>query len=73
MSIGAPLRRRGGPATVPYPMPARTPPVTLPKGVDPALDERARRVLAAIVRDYIHSGEPVGSHAIARRSDVDVS
>jgi heat-inducible transcriptional repressor len=37
------------------------------------LDERARRVLSAIVRDYIHGGEPVGSHAIARRPDVDVS
>ena len=37
------------------------------------LDERARRVLAAIVRDYIQGGEPVGSHAIARRPDVDVS
>jgi heat-inducible transcriptional repressor len=42
-------------------------------GAEDALDARARRVLAAIVRDYIHSGEPVGSHAIARRSDVDVS
>src|SRR5438132_3575886 len=38
-----------------------------------ALDERARRVLGAIVRDYIQGGEPVGSHAIARRADVDVS
>ena len=38
-----------------------------------ALDERTRRVLAAIVRDYIRSGEPVGSHAIARQPDVDVS
>lgn len=37
------------------------------------LDERARRVLSAIVRDYIQGGEPVGSHAIARRADVDVS
>lgn len=37
------------------------------------LDDRSRRVLAAIVRDYIHGGEPVGSHAIARRPDVDVS
>src|SRR5258705_6060513 len=41
-------------------------------GPDP-LDERTRRVLSAIVRDYIQSGEPVGSHAIARRADVDVS
>jgi heat-inducible transcriptional repressor len=37
------------------------------------LDERSRRVLSAIVRDYIAGGEPVGSHAIARRPDVDVS
>jgi len=37
------------------------------------LDDRARRVLGAIVRDYIQGGEPVGSHAIARRADVDVS
>jgi heat-inducible transcriptional repressor len=37
------------------------------------LDERTRRVLGAIVRDYIQGGEPVGSHAIARRPDVDVS
>jgi heat-inducible transcriptional repressor len=48
-----------------------------PLGMNPAasgaLDERARRVLSAIVRDYIQGGEPVGSHAIARRSDVDVS
>src|SRR5438105_14013478 len=44
-----------------------------PKSPEGALDERSRRVLAAIVRDYIHSGEPVGSHAIARRQDVDVS
>jgi heat-inducible transcriptional repressor len=43
-----------------------------PEAASP-LDERARRVLSAIVRDYIHGGEPVGSHAIARRSDVDVS
>jgi heat-inducible transcriptional repressor len=46
-------------------------------GLNPAaassLDERARRVLSAIVRDYIQGGEPVGSHAIARRPDVDVS
>jgi heat-inducible transcriptional repressor len=37
------------------------------------LDERERRVLGAIVRDYIHGGEPVGSQSIARRSQVDVS
>lgn len=46
------------------------------KGLHPGaelLDERTRRVLAVIVRDYIHGGEPVGSRAIARRPDVDVS
>lgn len=52
-------------------------PHRLPAGPRPppsaALDERARRVLSAIVRDYIQGGEPVGSHAIARHADVDVS
>lgn len=54
-------------------MAARVPTPGVPKGGEDLLDARARRVLAAIVRDYIHSGEPVGSHAIARRPDVDVS
>jgi heat-inducible transcriptional repressor len=44
-----------------------------PRGVADPLDDRTRRVLSAIVRDYIQGGEPVGSHAIARRPDVDVS
>ena len=42
-------------------------------GAADALDERARRILSSIVRDHIHGGEPVGSHAIARRPDVDCS
>src|SRR2546427_6605923 len=54
-------------------MAARATTAGFPKSAEGALDERSRRVLAAIVRDYIHSGEPVGSHAIARRQDVDVS
>src|SRR2546423_4810138 len=54
-------------------MAARATTTGFPKSPEGALDERSRRVLAAIVRDYIHSGEPVGSHAIARRPDVDVS
>ena len=67
------LRRVGAPATVPHTMAAQTrPPGRNPAGTD-LLDERTRRVLAAIVRDYIQGGEPVGSHAIARRPDVDVS
>ncbi len=44
---------------------------------DPAdnpLDERGQRVLNAIIASYIGgSGEPVGSAAVARRADLDVS
>ena len=54
-------------------MAARTNTPGLPRGAPDPLDDRTRRVLGAIVRDYIHGGEPVGSHAIARRPDVDVS
>jgi heat-inducible transcriptional repressor len=54
-------------------MASRMPAPGNPKAAEGPLDDRARRVLAAIVRDYIHSGEPIGSHAIARRPDVDVS
>src|SRR5207248_10564478 len=54
-------------------MAARATTAGFPKGAEGSLDERARRVLAAIVRDYIQGGEPVGSHAIARRAEVDVS
>ena len=68
-----PLRRAAEATTVPHPMATRPPPPGfLPQATD-LLDERARRVLSAIVRDYIQGGEPVGSHAIARRPDVDVS
>ena len=42
-------------------------------GPEGALDERTRRILASIVRDHIQGGEPVGSHAIARRPEVDCS
>src|SRR6266404_8955350 len=68
-----PLRREGGPATVPYPMAVRSNTPGLPRGAPDPLDDRTRRVLGAIVRDYIQGGEPVGSHSIARRPDVDVS
>ena len=54
-------------------MPAQSAPPGLHPSAKGLLDDRTRRVLAAIVRDYIHGGEPVGSHAIARRPDVDVS
>jgi heat-inducible transcriptional repressor len=54
-------------------MPSHKPPLGMHPAAAGALDERARRVLSAIVRDYIQGGEPVGSHSIARRPDVDVS
>jgi heat-inducible transcriptional repressor len=54
-------------------MPARKGRPELRPGAPDPLDDRERRVLGAIVRDYIHGGEPVGSQAIARRSQVDVS
>src|SRR5438094_10006727 len=44
-----------------------------PGSMADALNERARRILASIVRDHIQGGEPVGSHAIARRPEVDCS
>ncbi len=72
-NLSGALRGAAEATTVAHPMPTRTqPPGLLPQVAD-LLDERARRVLSAIVRDYIHGGEPVGSHAIARRPDVDVS
>lgn len=37
------------------------------------MDERKKRVLAAIVQDYIASVEPVGSRTIARRYNLGVS
>lgn len=37
------------------------------------LDERKKKVLAAIVQDYILTAEPVGSRTIARKYDLGVS
>jgi heat-inducible transcriptional repressor len=38
------------------------------KGVsDPALDDRARQVLLAIIAEYVETAEPVGSRSVARR------
>ena len=37
------------------------------------LDERKRRILQAVVDDYISSAEPVGSRTVARRHDLGVS
>ena len=45
----------------------------LKKGGIELLDERKRRILAAIVDSYIVTGEPVGSKAIAALPDIRVS
>ena len=37
------------------------------------LSDRARRLLAALVREYIEAGEPVASQVLARRSGLGVS
>ena len=37
------------------------------------LDARKKRVLQAIVDDYIESAEPVGSRTLARKYDLGVS
>jgi heat-inducible transcriptional repressor len=39
----------------------------------PALSERTRRILAALIREYIETGEPVASAALVRRSGLAVS
>jgi heat-inducible transcriptional repressor len=39
----------------------------------PALSDRTRRILAALIREYIESGEPVASAALTRRAGVSVS
>src|SRR3954467_7354667 len=37
------------------------------------LGEREREVLRAVVREYISSGDPVGSSHLARKAEFDVS
>ena len=37
------------------------------------MDERKQQVLHAIIKDYISTGEPVGSRAVAKRSGLGVS
>jgi heat-inducible transcriptional repressor len=39
----------------------------------PALSDRTRRILAALVREYIETGEPVASAALTRRSGLALS
>ena len=33
----------------------------------PAFDQRNRQVLLAVIAEYVETGEPVGSRAVARR------
>ena len=52
----------------------REPQVVLTPGARPDLDERAQRVLRAVVHDHIELGEPVGSRAVTvREPGLDVS
>jgi len=37
------------------------------------LNERSRRILEAIVEDYIGTGEPIGSRAVTRRHQIGLS
>lgn len=37
------------------------------------MDERKIRILQAIINDYIHTGEPVGSRTIAKKYDLGIS
>lgn len=39
----------------------------------PALSDRTRRILAALIREYIETGEPVASAALTRRAGVALS
>src|SRR4029453_6764513 len=39
----------------------------------PALSDRTRRILAALIREYIETGEPVASSALTRRAGLAVS
>jgi len=39
----------------------------------PELNRRARKILQAVVSEYLHSGEPVGSRTVTRRHDIGLS
>lgn len=39
----------------------------------PALSDRTRRILAALIREYIETGEPVASGALSRRAGLTLS
>lgn len=37
------------------------------------LDERKRKILQAIIRNYLETGEPVGSRTISKYTDLNLS
>ena len=37
------------------------------------MTERSRKILEVIIDDYIASGEPVGSRAVTKRHNIDLS
>lgn len=41
--------------------------------MDEALDERKKRILKAIIKTYLETGEPVGSRTISKYTDLNVS
>ena len=43
------------------------------RGTDLELDERKRTILHAIVRNYLETGEPVGSRTISKDTDLNLS
>ncbi len=44
-----------------------------PKGSDELLDERKKKILQAIIRNYLETGEPVGSRTISKYTDLNLS
>ncbi|MCR2020852.1 HTH domain-containing protein, partial [Blautia pseudococcoides] len=41
--------------------------------MDSELDERKRKILKAIIRTYLETGEPVGSRTISKYTDLNLS
>ena len=41
--------------------------------VEKELDERKRKILKAIIKTYMETGEPVGSRTISKYADLNVS
>ena len=40
--------------------------------MDSELDERKRKILKAIIRTYLETGEPVGSRTISKYTDLNL-